>query len=159
MPQEGSVFITTWANPNPPDDINAWLAWYSDSSDPSTAIRTDRFVALGDRSITIQPSQIGLSQPGETAYVFAQAYDQTIISNDTPEQALAGNQSELSEAVEVTFVDDGAVDAGVDAGEPSEPGGGSGGCSASQAVAAGPAVWLLALLFVLRPRRRTRAVW
>ncbi|MGB5191933.1 MAG: hypothetical protein WBN70_03055 [Polyangiales bacterium] len=104
-PQEASTFTISWANPNPPDQINGWEAWYSDVNDPSTATRTDLFVQLGGRSINIAASELGLTEPGETAYVFMQAFDQAIISNDTPEQALAGNQSELSEGVEVTFVD------------------------------------------------------
>jgi len=153
-PQTGSTFIISWANPNPPDEINAWLAWYSDTSDPSTAMATDLFTTLSDRSINISPGDIGLSEPGDSAYVFMQAYDQAIISNDTSEQALAGNRSELSEAVEVTLIDDGGVDAGVDAGEPSEPSGGSGGCSTSRAAVPGRAAWLLALLFVLYLGRR-----
>jgi hypothetical protein len=104
-PQTASTFGITWSNPNPPDNINAWRAWYSDTNDASTATATDLYVGLGDRSMTIAASTVGLTQPGETAYVFIQAYDQAIISNDTEEQALAGNQSELSEGVEVTYVD------------------------------------------------------
>jgi len=153
-PQEASTFTISWANPNPPDEINAWQAWYSDSDDPSTAMAADIVARLAHRSINIAASQLGLSEPGDTAYVFMQAYDQAIISNDTPEQALAGNQSELSEPVELTLIDDGGVDAGVDAGEPSEPSGGSGGCSTSRAALPAQAAWLLALLFVLYLGRR-----
>ncbi len=154
-PQEASTFVINWANPNPPDEINAWQAWYSDSDDPSTAMATDIVARLADRSINIAASQLGLSEPGDTAYVFMQAYDQAVISNETLEQALAGNRSELSEPVELRLIDSGGVDAGVDAGEPPEPSGGLGGCSTSQAALPGQAVWLLALLFVLYFGRRS----
>ena len=141
-PQEASTFSISWGNPNPPDEINAWRAWYSDSSDPSTATATNLFEPLSARSISISPSQVGLTQPGETAFVFMQAYDQAIISNDTTEQALAGNQSELSAAVQVTFVDTVGFCQGT--GECS-------GCSAAPmnlAAPRGPAnlLWILGLL-------------
>lgn len=97
--QEASTFTISWANPNPPDDIQAWLAWASDVDDPTTAVSLEKFVQLSARQVSLTATELGLSDPGDTAYVFMQAYDQAFVSNQ-----LGGNQSELSEGVEVTFV-------------------------------------------------------
>jgi len=152
-PQEASTFVINWANPNPPDDINKWQVWYSDSNDPSTAIATDLLAEIGARSITVGASDIGLSEPGDTAYLFMRAYDQAIINNDSIEQSLAGNQSELSEAVEVTFVNTIGF---------CESTGTCTGCSAAPMSIAAPdgpsaLVWVFGLLVgmsVFRRRRR-----
>ncbi|MGB8332600.1 MAG: hypothetical protein WCE62_20920, partial [Polyangiales bacterium] len=98
-PQEASTFLITWANPNPPDDIAAWRVWVSDIDDPSTAIARDDYLQLTAREVRLSASQVGLQSPGDTAYVFMQAYDQAYVSD-----VLGGNQSELSPGVEVTFV-------------------------------------------------------
>lgn len=147
-PQTASTFNITWGNPNPPDDIQAWLAYASDVADPSTAVSLDKYVQLGARSVSISAAELGLSDAGDMAYVFMQAYDQAFV-----DEPLGGNQSALSDGVEVTFVNTVGFCEGT--GECT-------GCSAAPmnlASTRGPAglVWILALLasvtFVWRRRR------
>jgi hypothetical protein len=147
-PQEASTFTISWANPNPPDDIQAWLAYVSDVDDPSTADPVGSPINLASRDVSFRADQLGLSEAGDTAYVFVQAYDQAFVSD-----SLGGNQSALSEGVEVTFVNTvGFCDSTGDCT----------GCSASPmnlASTHGPGgiVWMLGLLasiaFVGRRRR------
>lgn len=147
-PQTASTFTITWANPNPPDDIQAWLAYASDVDDPTTATSLNNPVQLSARQVSINADQLGLAEPGDTAYVFMQAYDQAFVSN-----TLGGNQSALSSGVEVTFVSTVGFCEGT---------GDCTGCSAAPMNLAsmhGPSglVWILGLLasmtFVWRRRR------
>jgi len=103
---------------------------------------------LSARQVSLSAAQLGLSQPGDKAYVFMQAYDQAFVSDP-----LGGNQSELSEGVEVTFVNTVGF---------CESTGDCSGCSAAPMNLAsmhGPSgiLWMLGLLasvtFVWRRRR------
>ena len=103
---------------------------------------------LSARQVSLSATQLGLTDPGDTAYVFMQAYDQAFVSN-----SLGGNQSELSDGVEVTFVNTVGFCEGT---------GDCTGCSAAPmnlASTHGPSgiVWILGLLasmtFVWRRRR------
>jgi uncharacterized protein (TIGR03382 family) len=108
----------------------------------------DVFVQLSAREVSLSPSQLGLTAEGDTAYVYIQAYDQAFVSDP-----LGGNPGELSESVEVTFVNTvGFCDA---------PGNYCSGCSASPMMMAaeGPSSVLavLGVLFALGfARRRQR---
>jgi hypothetical protein len=139
-PQRQSNFNITWGEPDPADDIQLWSFWFSETDDPATAERLDGVTApLADRSKSISATTLGLG-PDESGYVYVSAFDQAFVSN-APLQA---NESELSEGVQVTFVDvSGYCDV---SGECS-------GCSVSPMMLAngqpGSGMWLLGLVFAI----------
>jgi hypothetical protein len=102
-PQRQTNFNISWSNPDPPDKIQLWTFYVSDTDDPSTAVQLDGITASqSDLSKTISAQQLGLSL-GESAYVFVAAYDQAFVSvANVVEQA---NLGDLSSPVPVTYVE------------------------------------------------------
>jgi hypothetical protein len=138
-PQRQTNFDISWATPDPPDLIQFWNFYVSDSSDPSTADSLGITTPTGTYSQTISSTELGLS-PGETAYIFVSAFDQAFVS-DPPSQS---NESQLSSPVMVTNV---AVTGFCDAT------GDCSGCSVSPMILSdgrpSEGLWLFGLLLVV----------
>ncbi len=96
-PQEAATFNITWGEPDPPDLVQTWSLWFSDTDDSSAAVEQGLTASLNERSMSVSASSLGLAD-GEFGYIFMTVFDQAFVSNDLS----GGNESEFSESVKVT---------------------------------------------------------
>ena len=98
-PQQQANFTISWSQPDPPDDIQSWELFSSDTEDAATATSLGITTTRPDaRSLSVSADLLGLAE-GESAFVFAAAYDSAFVSDP-----FGGNRSELSDGVQVTAV-------------------------------------------------------
>jgi hypothetical protein len=147
-PQRQTNFNISWSNPDPPDLIQLWSFYVSDTDDPSTADPLGITAPTAALSQTISAQQLGLS-PGESAYVFVAAYDQAFVSNANVEAQ--ANLSELSAPVPVSYVEVGGF---------CDATGDCSGCAASPMILAdgrpSQGLWLMGLLLAILGAWRLR---